>query len=74
MEHNNVKLIDLNNGIITEPVRVCYIIDKKTKERLAKVVNENVVLTASMMVDLAINQILDDLEYNKASLVVNLNK
>jgi hypothetical protein len=73
-EHSFAREINLNCvKIADDPARVCYVINQKTKDRLAKHVKSSTVLTASIMVDLALNLLLKELESGGARLVVNLD-
>ena len=74
IKNTDTKEINLNKVHISEkPTRVCYVISEETKERLAKHVRSSTVLTASIMVDLALNLLLEDLESGAARLVVTTN-
>lgn len=67
---NKIDLAEYKNE---NPARVCYTIRPKTKERLSNAIKNNGVLNASMVVDLAVNMFLDDLENDHIKLVVSLN-
>ena len=70
---SDVREININRvDIVSNPLKVCHVISKDTKERLSRHVKSSTVLTASIMVDLALNLLLDELEAGNARLVVNL--
>ena len=73
IEKNDVYEININQvDIVSNPIKVCHVISKETKDRLSRHVKASTVLTASIMVDLALNLLLDELEVGNARLVVNL--
>ena len=73
VNNKNVKEININRvDIVSNPLKVCHVISKDTKERLSRHVKSSTVLTASIMVDLALNLLLDELEAGNARLVVNI--
>ena len=68
----SVNRIDIATYQNENPTRVCYSINAKTKERLSEAVNGHSILSASMIVDLAVNMFLNDMESGNLELYVSL--
>lgn len=66
---NKIDLADYKN---INPTRTCYSIRTDTKKRLDNAVKDHAILNASMVVDLAVNMFLNDLENQNLELVVSL--
>ena len=76
MKQNNfsVNSIDLANYKNVKPFRTCYSINEATKNRLSEAVRGHSILNASMIVDLAVNMFLDDMENGNLELYVSLTQ
>ena len=68
----SVNRIDIATYKNEKPSRVCYSINEATKNRLCETVRGHSILNASMVVDLAVNMFLDDMENGNLELYVSL--